>query len=746
MGNEFLIEPFALTDLELDNCHAPAIALWDGIRCFACWQKSGEEEDQIWGGWVEEGIVSAQHISESSGLAYRPAVVAAGDEVWVFWTEVENGCWKVKARCCREGEWGTCVLIREAEGAFHVSAAYCDGEIWAAWSEQSGKKRFVMAARLDHGAASGVSAVSPDDQAYRPAVCADQTGQWFIAYDFYNGSNYDIAVCTLEHQHWEKKEVISTEKNWASSVSMIPGRKGASLCWQDYGEAAHIGYWQADITVDANGRIEFHTRKVTEYVSWAVYSAMAGTPGGSQVMVYSWNGKQLHLRCRRRDADWSEPVELFLGDTSYHIRPRLEIGKDEKIHLIFQHSNGNGQHERKSGISYMEFFKEDLYGYEDRECELGVNAFLKPIEASKTLDRLPREAVREWLEEHGHGYNRLCFGDIHGHSCCSDGLGEPDQYYHRAMEAGLEFTALTDHDAFPDTLTPSEWEYLQAEANRFDGNEMKTLVAYEWTSNELRYNFGHKNVYYRSSKGGFYSSSSPGALTPDRLFRVLKENHSKEVLVIPHHTAAVWRTASAATDWDFHDDKLQRLAEVFSRHASFEYYGNTSIYSKNNNQVPHKSIQDALDRGYCLGLIGGSDSHQMEHGVEGGIMAAFMKDFSREGLFDAMYDRRVYATTGAGILLDFSLNGSSMGQRAAVQGKEVKFGIHVFGTNGLSRVEVIKNREAVVCIEPEGNRLDIEKTECLQEPCGWYYLRVIQEDRHMAWSSPIWVHEEEPEV
>jgi len=213
------------------------------------------------------------------------------------------------------------------------------------------------------------------------------------------------------------------------------------------------------------------------------------------------------------------------------------------------------------------------------------------------------------------------------------------------------------------------------------------------------------------------------------------------VIVIPHHPSAVWRIASAATDWDFHDEELQRLVEIFSRHASSEEYGCLSIYAKNNRQVPYKSVQDALDRGYMFGIIGGSDSHQEEHGIEGGIMAAFMKEDSRTALFDAMYDRRVYATTGAGILLDFKINGKKMGRSVSVAGEkpEVRICAGVLGTGPIAKVEIIKNRKVIYCAEDPGDQAEIEMKDCLEENWGWYYLKVTQKDEHMAWSSPIWV-------
>lgn len=39
---------------------------------------------------------------------------------------------------------------------------------------------------------------------------------------------------------------------------------------------------------------------------------------------------------------------------------------------------------------------------------------------------------------------------------------------------------------------------------------------------------------------------------------------------IPYHPAADWGHISAATDWNFHEDEVERLAEIMSRHAPYE--------------------------------------------------------------------------------------------------------------------------------------------------------------------------------
>ena len=330
------------------------------------------------------------------------------------------------------------------------------------------------------------------------------------------------------------------------------------------------------------------------------------------------------------------------------------------------------------------------------------------------------------------------FGDIHGQSGMSDGVGEIDQYFNIAKVWGkLDFTALTDHDCYPDWLSQSEWEWIRTTSKLFNvKNEMATLLAYEWTPNEYRYDFGHKNIYYRDFEGELFRSGDEGGMTPDRLFESIKQY---KAMAFPHHPAASWKLVSAATDWAFHDESVQRMVEIFSRHAPFEYYGNYSKYTKNNMQIEHCSVQDALARGYRLGFTAGSDSHQMEHGVEGGITVSFVKELTNETIWDNLYDRFAYGTTGAGILISFKADGHEMGQTIEKDCRsQVKFEVSVLGTDEF-KLEVLCNNKLIYEKESEERKCDFEFFESVKSKEDFYYIRVTQKDDHQAWSSPIWV-------
>ena len=164
-------------------------------------------------------------------------------------------------------------------------------------------------------------------------------------------------------------------------------------------------------------------------------------------------------------------------------------------------------------------------------------------------------------------------------------------------------------------------------------------------------------------------------------------------------------------------------------------------------------VQEALNRGYHFGIIAGSDTHTSDpgnplvkhplfpHPHRVGIMAIYAKELTRQALWEALWARRVYATTGERILLDFKIDGHDMGEDLALS-KPPLIHLMVAGTAPLAQVELIRNGQVVLSRIKPGLDLEMEWQEDRVYP-GYYYLRVTQEDGEMAWSSSIWVSSRE---
>ena len=168
-------------------------------------------------------------------------------------------------------------------------------------------------------------------------------------------------------------------------------------------------------------------------------------------------------------------------------------------------------------------------------------------------------------------------------------------------------------------------------------------------------------------------------------------------------------------------------------------------------------VRDALARGCRVGFIASGDGHDgqpgnaqsplskhfFRHGGSGWA-AVICDNLTRENVFDALYARRCYATTGVPIGLSVQLNGAPMGAEMPALARNARpvLQISCNGCNGIDHLRIVKNGQVVCTHWTHGQwraELDwADEAYTPGEPC-YYYVRAVQVDRESAWSSPIWV-------
>ncbi|MCL5771598.1 MAG: DUF3604 domain-containing protein [Actinobacteria bacterium] len=406
--------------------------------------------------------------------------------------------------------------------------------------------------------------------------------------------------------------------------------------------------------------------------------------------------------------------------------------------------------ESGSGKFNVRFKKPSVYSVLVRSETDGIDGFSNPVFCN---------------QKENNGY-LLFWGEIHGHSYLSDGLESPDYYYSygRDIEA-LDFCALTDHDNcmrnrkfqfLPQSpywgSESSAWAISKYVTNKYyEKGKFVTLIGYEWTSGDI-YSpiencFGNRCVYYVGDDGPLYDCTDEISNTPKKLWALLRQN---DAITIPHHSSYPINSIVSGVNWDFHDDEVEPLVEIFSKHGNSEYEGNPYPLIKTRKGG---FVQDALLRGYKLGIIAGSDTHVsrpgseiMEENIESlryrsGLTAVFATELTRRGIFEAMKNRRCYGTNGERIYLDFRANGHLMGEEFIVgKDRKVKIEVKVLGTDKISNIDLLKNGTKIYSHIGESQ---IEKLcyddECEHNRTSWYYVRIKQQNGGMAWSSPIWV-------
>ena len=338
---------------------------------------------------------------------------------------------------------------------------------------------------------------------------------------------------------------------------------------------------------------------------------------------------------------------------------------------------------------------------------------------------------------------RVRWADIHGHSKLSDGTGTPDDYFTYAREvAGLDIVSLTDHDHWGIQFLdehPELWQLIRdtVKAHHRPG-EFVTVLGYEWTS----WLHGHRHVLYFQDEGEIYSALDPKYENPMQLWDALS---GQPALTFAHHSAG----GPVSTNWYYPPHSvLEPVTEISSVHGSSESYDSPSaIY----NPVRGNFVRDLLNVGFRVGFIGSGDGHDGHPGLAhlgndggGGLAAIFTEELSREGTLEALRARRTYATNGARIWMQVSLDdhvmGTTMPPRTEADAATQTLKIRVVSEGPLKHVDIVRSGNV--------SRLDLNgeldwSNERVIPRLGrgeYQYIRVIEESGALAWSSPIFAN------
>ncbi|MBI1358430.1 MAG: DUF3604 domain-containing protein [Acidobacteria bacterium] len=312
--------------------------------------------------------------------------------------------------------------------------------------------------------------------------------------------------------------------------------------------------------------------------------------------------------------------------------------------------------------------------------------------------------------------------------------GTLDECYRYAREVSLlDFLAMTDQGA---CLTDA-WEFCQGKVREYhEPGRMVVFKGYEAGSP-----LGHRNVIYSTDAiDAPFDAKAMDNFHPQKVYALYKGR--QDVIIIPHHVKT-W------TNWDYHDPELEPLMEIYSCWGQSETPG-PELWNK--GQTPGAGAWEAFRRGYRMGLMASTDNHvgmpgrsypgdrQIHTPFQGGLCAVWAEELTRDSLFQALKQRRCYGTTGARIVLRFSIDGRPMGSMGPASEGPAKLAYEIRGTEAIDRLEVVHDLETVETIRPESASEDLVGTLGLPPGAkGFYYLRLFQKDGERAWSSPIWL-------
>lgn len=358
----------------------------------------------------------------------------------------------------------------------------------------------------------------------------------------------------------------------------------------------------------------------------------------------------------------------------------------------------------------------------------------------------------------------LFWGILHGESERIDSTENIENCLrHFRDDKSINFYACSPFEGLEET--PNEtWKLISQNIIEFDeGERFSTFLGFQWVG--VPGEEGVRQIIYSKENKQLLRKKDPKYTSLKKIYKTFSP---KEIISIPCFTMG------KGLDYNFKEfnPDFERVVEIYNS------WGSSECLAKEGNRAPIKSsnkkgiqesaegsIQKALLRNCRFGFVAGGldDRGIYSDFYEGdqeqyppGFTAIIAAEHSRSALADALYNRSCYATTGERIILGLYLAGHPIGKEISTADKpglmiNRHLSGYVAGTTKLAAVEIIRNGKVIKSFECDGYSLEFTYDDMTpihsvvvdakdkKPPFVFYYLRVIQEDGHMAWSSPIWV-------
>ena len=291
-------------------------------------------------------------------------------------------------------------------------------------------------------------------------------------------------------------------------------------------------------------------------------------------------------------------------------------------------------------------------------------------------------------------YN-VYFGDLHNHNEVGYARGSLGRAFEIARNH-LDFFAFTPHGYWHDIghyenniekkwldgfeVTKKRWPEVVAMVRKYDQpGTFVPITGFEWHSTGL----GDYHILYPYVDGEYVRF--------DDLRKFQNFAGERGAILIPHHPANRLGHRGANLAWL--DPEVSPVIEIYSEWGNAEHDRAPYPYIRHTEggRWTQNTLHHFLAQGHRPGVIASTDDHLGYPGAyREGLAAVLATELTREGIFDALRNRRTYAVTGDRIRLDFQLNGQVMGRELPYT-RHRELAVTVTGWDQLDRVEIIKN-------------------------------------------------------
>jgi hypothetical protein len=652
------------------------------------------------------------------------------------------------------------------------------GDTWLAWQGFRDGQADIFVRKYSRGSWSAPEKLS-DSAAndWPPSIASDRKGRIHVGWDTYDKGNYDVLLRTNDGNTWGATQPVANSQKFEAKVVLACDRE--DRLWAAWSESGTQWGKDTGFLVRRPATPLYEHRLIATAVysdgGWKqpVTSLESVLPRSLQnrneslTIAPDRDGRMWIFFRHRVDRVPRVPIEAALHGAAWEVWASAYDGSQWTAPVTLPLSAGRSDMTTAvaadSGGALRVAWSTDGRNY-DQMIHRVTDVFsgiLPPVQGAAQPMRLearvqpelrvfpihPRETedlarIRSYVIDSAGTKYRIFRGDIHRHTEISrDGKQDGslwDTYRYALDAASLDFLGVSDHNenGGPD-VEYINWINQQAADIFFVPGRFAPLYGYE---RSLGFPNGHRNVMF--AKRGIPTLPIPPEEKQAKTgARALYEYLRRYDGIAVSHTSAT----GMGTDWRDNDPEVEPLVEIYQGdRVSAEHEGAPRAAtrfdptSQAGGFRPAGYVWNAWAKGYKLGVQASSD-HLSTHISYAATIAS---DFTRDGLIDAMKKRHSYGATD-NIVLDYRLQ---TGGREYLQGDIVdvkgdfRLTIRVLGTAPIRQLDVIRSNQYL------HNRQNLEKDISLtfidNQPLAgesYYYVRVIQADDQMAWSSPIWV-------
>ena len=372
-----------------------------------------------------------------------------------------------------------------------------------------------------------------------------------------------------------------------------------------------------------------------------------------------------------------------------------------------------------------------------------------------------KTATLNWYFIIGKAQYQRYFGQLHSHTQYSDGSGSLDtalDYVKNLPEsANIQFVAFTDHSNYFDTTSAANPEgalynmdlataYSQQRWKEYkdkiaDFNSANTGViaigGFEmtWSGGPGHINtFNTAGIVSRNNKTLNNKTSDAGMKA---YYALLSQSEGIDSISQFNHPGTTFGTFSDFSYWDGVIDSRIYMVEVGNGEGQIGaggYYPSYEYYIM------------ALDKGWHVAPTNNQDNHKGKWGNANDARDVIITDnFSEEGIYEAIRERRMYSTEDKNLELGYTVNGNMMGSTLSTVPEALDIEVSVADpdkTDSISKVEIVANSGKIVYTWDDPAELTAGLlTAQLAPSYSYYFVRVTEADGDLAVTAPVWVGE-----